>query len=196
MHAFFRQSQKQFRMTEAGYHAIIISCCRIFALALAFSLCCSHVQAATQIQATACRTSTQAWVSMKEQTIALVNNRGNGPVLKVKVADQPEEIAAGYQYLCPEVIQDSAILFDFGTTVSSRFHMQNVFAPLDIAFFSQEGTLINTATMKPEPPGSAGKRILYRARSPYRYVLETSKGRLPTTELMPGTTRLVLSTQP
>jgi uncharacterized membrane protein (UPF0127 family) len=133
---------------------------------------------------------------MQEKTIALVSNRGNNLVLKVKIADQPEEIMAGYQYLCPEVIENSGILFDFGTTVSSRFHMQNVFAPLDIAFFSQEGTLINTATMKPEPPGSAGKRTLYRARSPYRYVLETPKGLVPATELVPGTTHLKLSTQP
>jgi len=112
--------------------------------------------------------------------------------LAVKIADRPREIRAGYQYLCPEVIQNSAILFDFGSTVTSRFHMRNVYAPLDIAFFNQKGILINTVTMQAEPPGTRRRSILYQAESPYRYALETPAGQLTALEMLPGITRLQL----
>ncbi len=126
--------------------------------------------------ATSCVSATNAWNAMQDKTITLVNDHGAGIQLPVRVADESEELAAGYQFICPEVVRKSAILFDFGRPFTSRFHMGNVFAPLDIAFFDSEGNLVKIAHMSAEPPGFSGRKKYYSAGAPYRYALEVPEG--------------------
>ena len=128
--------------------------------------------------ASSCVQTTGGWTSMQEKKILLINDRGKKIFLVARIADEPVELAAGYQYICPDVISHSAILFDFGRQFTSRFHMRGVFAPLDIAFFDQSGKFVNVAHMTAEPPGFSGKRKLYSAAAPYRYALETPAGYL------------------
>ena len=164
---------------------------------LAIAACLPWTQGlAAQTGHPQCTETTRAWQGMAERPLVLLLGQNPRIALTVKVADDPGEIKAGYQFLCPEIINHSAILFDFGAVVSSRFHMRNVFAPLDIAFFRADGTLINTTVMRPEPPGFSGKSTLYSARAAYRYVLETPAGLLTGHDLVPGRTRLVLSPAP
>ncbi len=115
---------------------------------------------------------------MQEAVITLNNSRGKTVHLLARVADEPRELAAGYQFICPEVVRQSAILFDFGRSFTSRFHMKNVFAPLDIAFFDHFGKLVKVEHMSPEPPGFSGKRKFYSAGTSYQYALETPSGYL------------------
>lgn len=113
---------------------------------------------------------------MEEKTIILVNDHGDTIQLPVRVADESRELAAGYQFICPDVIRQTAVLFDFGRPFTSRFHMGNVFAPLDIAFFDSAGKLVKIEYMSAEPPGFSGKKKYYSAGAPYRYALEVPKG--------------------
>ena len=177
--------------------------CYLFILLLVsifLSTVLPHAQAeenATPLDSSAqqCNKSTLPWKSMQQGHIVLLLEHGKQHALTVKLAKHRNEIMAGYQYLCPEIIKKSAILFDFGTAVTSRFHMRNVFAPLDIAFFSADGELINTAKMEPELSKASGKNKLYAAHGPYRYALETPAGMLSSAELIPGATRLVITAQ-
>ncbi len=139
-----------------------------------------------------CVQTTGGWSSMQEKKIFLINDRGKKIVFLARIADEPAELAAGYQYICPDVISHSAILFDFGRQFTSRFHMRGVFAPLDIAFFDQSGKLVSVTHMTAEPPGFSGQRKLYSAAAPYRYALETPAGFLAGHFLTGDTTRLVV----
>ena len=142
--------------------------------------------------ASPCVQTTGGWSSMQEKKILLINDRGKKIFLLARVADEPAELAAGYQYICPDVISHSAILFDFGRQFTSRFHMRGVFAPLDIAFFDQSGKLVSVTHMTAEPPGFSGRRKLYSAAAPYRYALETPAGYLADHFLTGDATRLVV----
>lgn len=113
---------------------------------------------------------------MQEKTIFLSDDHGDTIQLPVRVADESRELAAGYQFICPNIIRQTAVLFDFGRPFTSRFHMGNVFAPLDIAFFDSAGNLVKIAHMSAEPPGFSGRKKYYSAGAPYRYALEVPKG--------------------
>ncbi len=167
--------------------SVVIVCGCFFLIVAAVEL------VATQSSFTSsCVKTTGGWTSMQEKKILLINDRGEKIFLLARIADEPPELAAGYQYLCPDVISHSAILFDFGRQFTSRFHMRDVFAPLDIAFFDQSGKLVNVAHMTAEPPSFSGKRKLYSAAAPYRYALETPAGYLENHFLTGDTTRLVV----
>ena len=126
--------------------------------------------------ATSCVSATSAWSTMQQKIILLLNDSGDTIRLPVRIADESRELAAGYQFICPEVVRQTAILFDFGRPFTSRFHMQNVFVPLDIAFFDSAGNLVKIVHMSAEPPGFSGRKKYYSAGAPYRYALEVPKG--------------------
>lgn len=90
--------------------------------------------------------------------------------LSVKVALDPEDQAAGFQCATPEEIRTSLILFDFGSEIQSSFHMNNVPAPLDIAFAKGDGRIFAIMTMAPSPTQ------LYGPLGPFRYALEARAG--------------------
>lgn len=159
------------------------SCCLIY---IVIAMNAAHAAAATS-----CVSATDGWTSMQEKKILLINDRGKKILLLARIADDPPELAAGYQFICPDVISNSAILFDFGRQFTSRFHMRDVFAPLDIAFFNQSGKLVNVVYMTAEPPGFSGRRKLYAATAPYRYALETPAGYLADHHLTGTRIRLV-----
>lgn len=99
-------------------------------------------------------------VQMGSRTIAL----------RVKSADNSERQAGGFQCATPEEIQRHLILFDFGQEILTQFHMQNVPAPLDIAFAKADGRIFSILRMDP----SATK--LYGPMGPFRYAIEAHAG--------------------
>ena len=64
------------------------------------------------------------------------------------------------------------ILFVFEQDVDSRFTMETVVVPLDIAFFDSTGAYVGGATME------AGSAKLYTAGAPFSYALELPSGTL------------------
>lgn len=143
-----------------------------------------------------CGSELDGWRAMTPATIELVDDRGRALFLEARIADDHDERAAGYQHVCPEVIARTAILFVFRKPLSGRFHMQNVYAPLDIAFFDGTGLMVDRETMRPEPPGFPGQPSYYGSRLPYLYALEIPAGFLDAHRLSPGKARLLLESLP
>jgi uncharacterized membrane protein (UPF0127 family) len=109
---------------------------RIWTLLLAVTL-------AGTAGATDCRTSTTAWRDMDTSPLTLA-----GRTITVKVADSGRERGAGMQWLCPEQVAAYPILFLFGRAEAASFHMNNVFAPLDIAFVAADGRIVGIERME------------------------------------------------
>jgi len=118
-----------------------------------------------------CKEDTPGWVSMQTKPITLVGALGNLQ-LSVRVADEGDELAAGYQWICPDSAEDTAVLFVFPRSFRAAFHMRNVFVPLNITFFDAQGGLVDTLQMSPEPPGGNQAGKYYKANAPFKYALE------------------------
>lgn len=122
----------------------------------------------------ACKNSTAMLDKMQEKMIVLVNQAGEQLLLRARIADEPAEQAAGFQYVCPQVIQDTAILFVFDSVKQPVFHMNNVHASLDIAFIEKDGR-IGDIQLMPEELSSGIKR-LYPTQTFAKYALEVRQG--------------------
>ncbi|MBI5627693.1 MAG: metal ABC transporter permease [Candidatus Rokubacteria bacterium] len=111
---------------------------------------------------------------------------GRAQAVAVKVADTDELRAAGFQCATVEEIRDTVILFDFGREVLTQFHMQNVPAPLDIAFAKADGGVFAILRMEPSPTA------LYAPLGPYRFAIEARAGFFSSQGIRPGAARLVI----
>ena len=120
-----------------------------------------------------CMNTTMGVSSMHQERIVLVNDAGERVDLPVLVADNNYERASGFQHICRDVIDKVLILFRYEASVFGRFHMQNVYAPLDIAFFDQDGRLIKTMLMETYTEAS---KPLYDPGAPFKFALEARKG--------------------
>ena len=127
-----------------------------------------------QVSADECMPQTPAFEHMQEKFIEIVDDQGESILLKVKIADDNAEQAAGFQFICPDVIDVTAILFIFERAKTPLFHMNNVFADLDIAFIDIEGRIADIQTMNEER--STGVRKLYPSDVVTKYALEVPAG--------------------
>ncbi len=123
----------------------------------------------------ACRPETPGWLSMDEREITLVSVKGEQQMM-VRVADDGAERAAGYQWICADSAEGSAVLFVFPQPFLAAFHMRNVFVPLTIAFFDERGALVDLLHMAPEPAGLNQPGNYYKAKSKFKYALELPEG--------------------
>jgi uncharacterized membrane protein (UPF0127 family) len=105
--------------------------------------------------------------------------------LRAKLADTGERQAGGFQCATPEEIQHNLILFDFGKEIMTQFHMQNVPAPLDIAFIKDDGRIFAVLRMDPSPT------TLYGPMGPFRYALEARAGFFKSQGIRQSEARLV-----
>jgi len=112
---------------------------------------------------------TPEFEKMHVANIHLLNDWGEMLELKVKVADEPDERAAGFQYISKSVIERSLILFVFPQETHALFHMRNVEASLDIAFFRADGTVVDILRMEPD-------NRLYGPAEAFKYALEARAG--------------------
>lgn len=114
---------------------------------------------------------------------------GRRITFEAKLADTSERHAAGFQCATPEEIRWTLILFDFGEEIFTQFHMQNVPAPLDIAFIKADGRIFSILRM--EPIATA----LYGPLGAFRYALEAPAGLLASHAVKAGEARLVSVTR-
>ena len=89
-------------------------------------------------------------------------------------ADDHYERSQGFQRVCAARIESTAILFDFGARVMPAFHMNNVVAPIDIAFIDQRGKIESIQSM--QPYSSTGLKPLYQPSRPVVAALEVAPG--------------------
>ncbi len=137
-----------------------------------------------------CREMTDGMRSMHTEEVALLNESGKMVVFQTRVADDDIERAAGYQHICANVIDSSAILFAWSKPLSTRFHMRNVKAPLDIGFFDAQGKLFSV--MRMQPAGNDGDSELYGPSQPFQYALEARQGFFVERNLSTQRTRLLI----
>lgn len=114
-----------------------------------------------------------------------IETEGRAITLEVKLADTPERQAAGFQCATPAEIQQHFILFDFAGEILTQFHMQNVPAPLDIAFIKADGRVFSIIRMEPNPAA------LYGPLGAFRYALEARAGFFAAHGVAPGAARLL-----
>ena len=118
-------------------------------------------------------------------TIVLTHENGTTIQMRVRVADESNERAAGFQHICPQIINLSSILFVYEQPTVANYHMNNVHDALDIGFFDENGLLFKVSRM--EPQGSDKViRNLYSSDHEMLYALETKAGFFADNELRAG----------
>ena len=76
-----------------------------------------------------------------------------------------------------EVPAGTGMLFVFPREAPRRFHMLDCYVPLDVAFISSRGVIVDIRTMVVEPD-PAHPATIYSSRRPARYALEVPAGEL------------------
>ncbi len=107
-----------------------------------------------------------------------------------KIADDSSERSAGFQHICPEIIDTSSILFVYEEPLLTRFHMFNVHAALDIGFFNGDGELDALIRMTPQKYSDPNS-VTYGVEKEFKYALETRAGFFEKNGLKPGNTTLI-----
>ncbi len=138
-----------------------------------------------------CMNSTEMLDQMEERFIELINDSGESVLLRVKVADEADERAAGFQHICPQRFSNTSILFVFDQARKPTFHMNNVYANLDIAFIDKEGLIGDIQLMREE--FSTGKQQLYPSEVKTKYALEVEEGFFEKNNISVGNSRLKIN---
>jgi uncharacterized membrane protein (UPF0127 family) len=133
-----------------------------------------------------CRRWRDAFATMPVQMLT-VEMGARKMALRVRMAESGEQQMAGFQCATPQEIDRSLILFDFGREIHTQFHMQNVPAPLDIAFIKADGRIFSILVMAPSPSA------LYGPLGDFRYALEARKGFFESNGIRQGEARLAIS---
>ncbi|KPK84684.1 MAG: hypothetical protein AMJ81_05025, partial [Phycisphaerae bacterium SM23_33] len=76
-----------------------------------------------------------------------------------------------------QVPEGTGMLFVLPREEVVAFHMLNCRVPLDVAFISRDGRIVEIRTMAVEPD-PANPKCLYSSRFPARYALEAAGGAL------------------
>ncbi len=129
-----------------------------------------------------------AWESMTTGTVLITPSGGEQAPptrrLAVRIADDSAERAQGMQHLPARVVRDHPIWFVFPEPRRVGWHMQNVRAPLDIAYVDADGVVIGVERMT---PGGSG----YGISAEIAAALEVAAGQAERLGITPGT-RLTL----
>jgi zinc transport system permease protein len=131
-----------------------------------------------------CASHRATFAAMRNAPLTLRTPAG-AHVLTVRLADTPDRQATGFQCATPEEIGRTLILFDFGAEIQTRFHMENVARPLDIAFAKADGRIFSIQQMAPGPGA------LYGPLATFRYALEAPAGFFAERGVRAGEARLV-----
>ena len=99
--------------------------------------------------AQSCETDNAALRAMPMGLVEVTKSDGSQLLLEVKVANKNKTRSAGFQRVCQETIAETPILFVFTSQLTPRFHMNNVVAPIDIAFIRMDGSIDSVQAMQP-----------------------------------------------
>jgi uncharacterized membrane protein (UPF0127 family) len=127
---------------------------------------------------------------METVKIKIVNDENQVLELEVKVADEPDERAAGFQNISRSIIEKTLILFAFPEEEYVFFHMRNVEMSLDIAFIKADGTIIEIIRMDPDP------NKLYAPNELFKYAIEAPAGFFEGKRITAGKSRLITESIP
>jgi uncharacterized membrane protein (UPF0127 family) len=133
---------------------------------------------------------TDEFQKMETVKIMIVNDENQVLELEVKVADEPDERAAGFQNISRSIIEKTLIIFVFPSEIGGLFHMRNVEASLDIAFVKANGTIIEIIRMDPDP------NRLYGPNESFKYAIEAPAGFFEEKRITPGKSKLLTESIP
>ena len=122
------------------------------------------------VQSQAHYRTTAAFRKMESVKIAVVNDLGERLLLDVRLADEQDEQASGFEGIGPGVIRRGAILVVYDRDTITRFSTRNVELPIELAFIRSDGAVLDVI---PTEPGSVE---LYSLGTQFRYVLEAPSG--------------------
>ncbi|MFN8027541.1 MAG: DUF192 domain-containing protein [Acidimicrobiia bacterium] len=101
--------------------------------------------------------------------------------LRTVIADSLQERVEGLRQRS-DIGPYDAMLFAFGNTVDVGFTMSTVPVPLEIGFYSADGTRTSSQHMLPCPKAE-NECPVYRASEPFAFALETLNRKLPKGDL-------------
>ena len=122
-------------------------------------------------------------------TIVLTHENGQTIQMRARIADEPNERAAGFQHICPQIINLSSILFVYEQPTVANYHMNNVHDALDIGFFDENGLLFKVTRMEPRGSDKITSNI-YSSDQDILYALETKAGFFADNKLQAGVVSL------
>jgi uncharacterized membrane protein (UPF0127 family) len=149
----------------------------------ALVLVCLYFSAGASAQEGECKRWREAFAAMPVRMVT-VQMGAKTMAIRVKVAENSEHAAAGFQCATAQEIQKTLILFDFGQEIYSQFHMNNVPAALDIAFIKSDGAIFSILKMDPSPTA------LYGPLGNFRFALEARAGFYESQGIKQGEARL------
>lgn len=133
---------------------------------------------------------TEEFQKMGTTRIQIVNDEDRVLEFEVRVADEPDERAAGFQNISRSIIEKTLILFIFPDEVNGLFHMRNVEASLDIAFIKADGAIVGILRMDPSPTK------LYGVDEYFKYAIEAPAGFFKERKITPERSRLIVDSIP
>jgi uncharacterized membrane protein (UPF0127 family) len=122
-----------------------------------------------------CQVDNPALQAMPQIEVTLTRGDGSSHTMPAKLAANNATRAAGFQRVCESTIEAMPILFVFEHQSVPSFHMNNVVAPIDIAFIDSKGDLESIQAMTPYSMIQISKP-LYSPKRPVLYALEVHKG--------------------
>lgn len=117
--------------------------------AVVFSLCLISLASSPVIaKGVDCETDNTALSSMGKAIVTFSRADGSEFEVDVKLADNNNTRSAGFQRVCASTIAAEPILFVFAYETRPSFHMNNVVAPIDIAFIDRAGAIDSVQAMQ------------------------------------------------
>ena len=96
-----------------------------------------------------CEVTNGALESMPPVQVTLHRQDNTSFSITAKLANNNRTRAAGFQRVCAQTIADTPILFVFSRPQKPSFHMNNVVAPIDIAFIRKSSEIDSIRKMVP-----------------------------------------------
>ncbi len=134
-----------------------------------------------------CELDNAALQAMPLIEVTISRKDGSQHSVTAKLADNNATRAAGFQRVCAETIEAMPILFVFQRESIPSFHMNNVVAPIDIAFVDKRGRLESIQAMKPYSLLQR-KKPLYSPNRPILYAFEVHPGFFKKHDILLGDT--------
>lgn len=109
--------------------------------------------------------------------------------LTVELAATDRQRARGLMHRT-ELCADCGMLFDFGETRYVGMWMKNTFVPLSVAYFNEQGVIVNIRQMQPQTLQS------HPSDAPVRFALEMPMGWFNKNKIQAGDRIRIISMQP
>jgi uncharacterized membrane protein (UPF0127 family) len=190
----FRRSGRRHAGAVAVFVLVVLLLCLMFPSRLVSGAKAANSDPAAAAGASGHFDNTAEFNRMRTCPVQLITDAGKTLPIEVRIADEPELQAAGFQRIGEGVIEKSFILFVYDREGIRQFHMRNVRVALDIAFIGSDGTIQEILLMKIDAAMPAPFLNLYKSIKPFQYALEARAGFFTEQGLSAGRGRLRIET--